>query len=207
MSGICRNQSSDLLCKSADWFLHKSNTDLKYVKRCQEKSRFINFNSKKTKTEVYSSKTMRVGNENVSYFFSCWSDHLFICLFVYCTFNKHVQYLIGEKKLGKVTKFLASDKIFLQLSFSRPVFFPDFFSPDKKSSQFFFKLLLILLLLLLLFPIILQNLLLPCFFDVRYLSWLGKIVLTKFSKCEWKWNWNWEWNWSRKSDKLKKLVE
>ena len=107
-----------------------------------------------------------------------------IYLFVYlfdCTFNKHVQYLVGEKKLGKVTKFLASDKIFLQLSFSRPVFFPDFFSPDKKSSQFFFKLLLILLLL---FPIILQNLLLPCFFDVRYLSWLGKIVLTKFSKCE-----------------------
>ena len=40
-----RNQSSDLLFKSADWFLHKSNTDLKYVKRCQEKPHFINFNS------------------------------------------------------------------------------------------------------------------------------------------------------------------
>ena len=128
--------------------------------------------------------------------------YLFVYLFT-VPLTSMYNTLSGKKSWGKVTKFLASDKIFLQLSFSRPVFFPDFFSPDKKSSQFFFKLLLILLLL---FPIILQNLLLPCFFDVRYLSWFSKIVLTKFSKCEWKWNWNWEWNWSRKSGELKKLV-
>ena len=107
--------------------------------------------------------------------------YLFVYLFT-VPLTSMYNTLSGKKSWGKVTKFLASDKIFLQLSFSRPVFFPDFFSPDKKSSQFFFKLLLILLLLL--FPIILQNLLLPCFFDVRYLSWFSKIVLTKFSKCE-----------------------
>ena len=106
--------------------------------------------------------------------------YLFVYLFT-VPLTSMYNTLPGKKSWGKVTKFLASDKIFLQLSFSRPVFFPDFFSPDKKSSQFFFKLLLILLLL---FPIILQNLLLPCFFDVRYLSWFSKIVLTKFSKCE-----------------------
>ena len=106
--------------------------------------------------------------------------YLFVYLFT-VPLTSMYNTLSGKKSWGKVTKFLASDKIFLQLSFSRPVFFPDFFSPDKKSSQFFFKLLLILLLL---FPIILQNLLLPCFFDVRYLSWFSKIVLTKFSKCE-----------------------
>ena len=104
------------------------------------------------------------------YLFTCWTVPL----------TSMYNTLSGEKSWGKVTKFLASDKIFPQLSFPQPVFFPDFFSPDKKSSQFFPKLLL----LLLLFSIYLQNLLLPCFFDVRYLSRLGKIVLTKFSKCE-----------------------
>ena len=38
---------------------------------------------------------------------------------------------VGKKSRGKVTKFFASDEIFPQLSFSRPAFFPDFFSPDK----------------------------------------------------------------------------
>ena len=115
-----------------------------------------------------------------TFFFFFAIIYLFVYLFT-VPLTSMYNTLSGKKSWGKVTKFLASDKIFLQLSFSRPVFFPDFFSPDKKSSQFFFKLLLILLLL---FPIILQNLLLPCFFDVRYLSWFSKIVLTKFSKCE-----------------------
>ena len=44
--------------------------------------------------------------------------------------------------------------------------------------------LLLLLLLLLLFPIYLQNLLLPCFFYVPYLSWLSEEILTKISKCK-----------------------
>ena len=45
-----------------------------------------------------------------------------------------------QKSRGKVTQFFASDKIFPQ-----PVFFPNFFSPDKEFIP--------ILLLLLLFPI------------------------------------------------------
>ena len=45
---------------------------------------------------------------------------------------------MGKKIRGKVTNFFASDLIFFpdeifpRLSFSRPAFFPDFFSPDKE---------------------------------------------------------------------------
>ena len=80
----------------------------------------------------------------------------------------HVRYFIGAKKFGE--KWLN----FLQVT----KFFPDFFSPDKELIPIFF--------LLLLFPIYLQNLSLPCFFYVLYLSRLIKAVLTKILKCEWK---------------------
>ena len=66
------------------------------------------------------------------------------------------------------------------LSFFRPVFLPDFFHLTKNLFRFFLQLLLLLV------PIYLQNLLLPCFFYVLYLSWLIKAVLTKILKCEWK---------------------
>ena len=53
-------------------------------------------------------------------------------------------YLIGGKKVGEkwvnflqVTKFFP-DEIFPRLSFSRPVFFPDFYSPDKEFISIFF---------------------------------------------------------------------
>ena len=81
----------------------------------------------------------------------------------------HVRYFIGAKKFGE--KWLN----FLQVT----KFFPDFFSPDKELIPIFF-------LLLLLFPIYLQNLSLPCFFYVLYLSRLIKAVLTRILKCEWK---------------------
>ena len=56
---------------------------------------------KNTKTEVYSSKTMRVGNENVSYFF-CVEAIIYLFVYLYnCVFNKRVQYFIGENKSGK----------------------------------------------------------------------------------------------------------
>ena len=100
-------------------------------------------------------------------------------VFVVIYFLKVLRYLIREeKKSGK------SDWIFPRLSFSRPEFFSDLFSPDKEFIPIFFQLLLLMLLFF--FPIYLQNLLLPCFFDVLYLSWLSKAVLTKISKCEWK---------------------
>ena len=91
---------------------------------------------------------------------------------------------VGVKWLNflQVTKFFPHE-IFPRLSLSRPVFFPDFFHLTKDLFLFF---LLLLLLLLLLFPIYLQNLLLSCFFDVLYLSWLSKAVLIKALKCEWK---------------------
>ena len=72
MTALCRNQSSDLLCESADWFPNKSNTGLKHVRRGIKKNHILfTLILKNTETEVHSSKTIRVGNENVSYFFSC----------------------------------------------------------------------------------------------------------------------------------------
>ena len=97
-------------------------------------------------------------------------------------------YLIGKKKVGEkwldfvqVTKFFP-DEIFPRLSFSRPLSFPEFFSPDKEFVPIFFQLLL----LLLFFLYICKTYYYHVFFDVLYLSWLSKAVLTKISKCEWK---------------------
>ena len=76
---------------------------------------------------------------------------------------------------------LFPDDIFPWLPFCEPVFFPNFVPPEQEFIPFFFQLLLLFF-----FPVYLQNLFLPCFFDVLYLSWLSKAVLTKISKCEWK---------------------
>ena len=110
----------------------------------------------------------------------------FIYLFTCTTVSLTSVYntLSGKKSRGKVTKLLASDKIFPRLSFSRPVFFRDCFLPDKKSSQFFLKLLLLLLLLLLLFPIYLQNLLLPCFFWCTLFIVVGESSFNKIFKMQ-----------------------
>ena len=93
------------------------------------------------------------------------------------------KYLIKEKRVReKRLNFLQVTKFFPDFLFPDQYFSPIFFHLTKNLSRFFFQLSL----LLLLFPIYLQNLLLPCFFDVLYLSWLSKAVLTKISKCEWK---------------------
>ena len=103
----------------------------------------------------------------------------FIYLFTWTTVSLTSVYntLSGKISRGKVTKLLASDKIFPRLSFSRPVFLP-----DKKSSQFFLKLLLLLLLLL--FPIYLQNLLLPCFFWCTLFIVVGQSSFNKIFKMQ-----------------------
>ena len=77
---------------------------------------------------------------------------------------------IREKWLNflQVTKFFP-DEIFPQLSFSRPVFFPNFFSPEKEF-----------------IPIFSGCYYYHAYFDALYLSWLSKAVLTKILKCEWK---------------------
>ena len=100
----------------------------------------------------------------------------------------YTSYLSGERKVWEkrlnyfqVTKFFPNE-IFSWLSFSRTVFFPDFFSLDKEFIPIFFRLLLLLL-----FPIYLQNFLLSCFF------WCTLFIVVdqssfkkKKSKCEWK---------------------
>ena len=50
-----------------------------------------------------------------------------------------------KKSRGKVTKFFASDEIFPQLSFSRPVFFPDFFHLTKSLFRFFLSRIIIII--------------------------------------------------------------
>ena len=74
--------------------------------------------------------------------------------------SEKMLYLIGEKKVGEkwlnflqVTNFFPGE-IFPRLSFSLPVFFPDFFTPHKEFIPIFFSIIII---------IYLQNLLLPCF--------------------------------------------
>ena len=86
-------------------------------------------------------------------------------------------YLIGKKKVGEkwldfvqVTKFFP-DEIFPRLSFSRPLSFPEFFSPDKEFVPIFFSIIIIIII----FPIYLQNLLLPCFF------WCALFIVVKQS--------------------------
>ena len=69
-------------------------------------------------------------------------------------------------------------KFFPDFLFPSQYFFPIFFYLIKNLFWFFFNYFF--------FPIYLQNLLLPCFFDVLYLSWLSKAVLTKILKCVWK---------------------
>ena len=82
------------------------------------------------------------------------------------------KYLPGKKVGQKWLNFLQVVKIF-----------PDFlcpnqyFSPKKNLSRFFFSVFNYYYHC---FPIYLQNLLLPCFFYVLYISWLSKAVLTKF---------------------------
>ena len=89
-----------------------------------------------------------------------------------------------------MTKFFPV-KIFPWLSFSRPVLFPDFFSPDKEFiSIYFFNYYYYYYhyyyyyyyyyFFLFVCKIYYYNV----FFDVLYLSWLIKAVLTKISKCE-----------------------
>ena len=63
-----------------------------------------------------------------------------------------------------------TDEIFPRFSFSRPVFFPDF-SPGKEFIPIFFSIINIIIII---FSYLFAKLLLPCFFDVLYLSWLSK---------------------------------
>ena len=91
------------------------------------------------------------------------------------------------------------------LNFSQTKYFPGFLFPDQYFSPIFFHLTKNLSRIFFFnyyyyyyyycyyyyyyyyyFPIYLQNLLLPCFFDVLYLSLLRKPVSTKILKCEWK---------------------
>ena len=69
-------------------------------------------------------------------------------------------------------------------------FFPDFLFPDQCFSSIYFftwqRICPNFFFQKFFFPIYLQNLLLPCFFYVLYLSWLIKAVLKKISKWEWK---------------------
>ena len=87
------------------------------------------------------------------------------------------------KKAGEKWLNVCLTKFFPDFLFLDQCFCPIFFHLTKNLFRFFLQLLLLLLLLV---PIYLQNLLLPCFFYVLYLSWLIKAVLTKISKCEWK---------------------
>ena len=76
-----------------------------------------------------------------------------------------------------------SDWIFCKwLNFSPVKFFPDFFSPDKEFISIFFSIIIIIFFFLFICKIYYYHV----FFDVLYLSWLIKAVLTKISKCEWK---------------------
>ena len=90
-------------------------------------------------------------------------------------------YLIGEKKVGeKWLNFLQVTKFSPDFLFHDQYFSPIFFHLTKNLSRFFFQLIYYYYF----FPIYLRNLLLTCFFfDVLYLSWLSKAVLTKISKC------------------------
>ena len=86
----------------------------------------------------------------------------------------------------QVTKFFPNE-IFPRLSFSRPVFFPNFFFTwHRIYPDFFFNYYYYYYYYCYYFPIYLQNLLLPCFFDVLYLLRLREAVSTKILKCEWK---------------------
>ena len=90
-----------------------------------------------------------------------------------------MEYLIRDKKVReKWLNFLQVTKFFPDFLFPNQYFFPIFFYLIKNLFWFFFNYFF--------FPIYLQNLLLPCFFDVLYLSWLSKAVLTKILKCVWK---------------------
>ena len=88
-----------------------------------------------------------------------------------------MEYLIRDKKVGEEWVNFCK-----WLNFSQNFFFPTsifplfFFLPDKEFIPIFFQF----------FSPYLQNLLLPCFFDVLYLSWLSRAVLTKILKCVWK---------------------
>ena len=96
--------------------------------------------------------------------------------------------LLVKNKLG------TSDKIF-----PRRNFFPTFFFPTSISPRFFFTwqrnypnffqlllLFLLILLLLLLSYLFAKFIITIFFFDLLYLLWLSKAILTKKSKCEWK---------------------
>ena len=90
------------------------------------------------------------------------------------------KYLIKEKRVReKRLNFLQVTK-----------FFPDFLFPDQCFSSIYFftwqRICPNFFFQKFFFPIYLQNLLLPCFFYVLYLSWLIKAVLKKISKWEWK---------------------
>ena len=98
------------------------------------------------------------------------------------------EYLIGEKKVGEkwlnflqVTKFFP-EEIFPRLSFSRPAFFPNFFSPDKEFILIFFFFSIIIII----FSCLFAKFIVTMFFWCIFLSWLGKAFLTKISKFEWK---------------------
>ena len=93
----------------------------------------------------------------------------------------------GKKSRGKVTKFFASDQsfprqIFPGLYFSRPVFFLDFFSPDKEFIPILFSIIIMIIIISDLFA----KFIIIMFFYVLDLSWLINAVLTKISKCKWK---------------------
>ena len=98
--------------------------------------------------------------------------------------QKNIPYQ-GKKSRGKVTSFCKWLN-FLQVT----KFFPDFLFPDQCFSPIFFftkqRICPNFFFQNFFFPIYLQNLLLPCFFYVLYLSWLIKAILTKISKWEWK---------------------
>ena len=55
--------------------------------------------------------------------------------------------LSGKKSRGKVTKCLPNE-IFPRLSFSRPVFLPDFFSPDKEFIPIFSSIIIIIIIII-----------------------------------------------------------
>ena len=85
-----------------------------------------------------------------------------------------------------MTKFFP-DEIFPRLSFSRQVFFPDFFSPGKEFILIFFSIIIIIIIIIIITTIsyLFAKFIISMFlFDVLYLSWLSKAVLTKISKCE-----------------------
>ena len=91
---------------------------------------------------------------------------------------------VGEKWLNylQVTKFFP-DFLFPRLSFSRPVFFPDFFHLTKNLSRFF---LIIVIIIIIIFSYLFLKFIITMFFSCALFIVVEQSSLTKISKCEWK---------------------